>query len=157
MSDLRVNTHAIADAYLTKPSNQQLWNVSPVWQPQAAKELALLSPDNAPRGAKRVIDGVIALFEAKTSTQHREVTSSMTFYIDLYDDPVGLAVCGSAGKGLQRVQGSRMASQTATLWQSVCKHVARMQLYWHVSNVAVVLPPMLTRTVAQPPVGHASQ
>jgi hypothetical protein len=76
MSDLRVNTHAIADAYLTKPSNQQLWNVTPVWQPQAAKELRLLSPDNAPRGAKRVIDGVIGLFEAKTSTQHREVSDS---------------------------------------------------------------------------------
>jgi hypothetical protein len=77
MSDLRVNTHAIADAYLTKPSNTQLWNVTPIWQPQAAKELRLLSPDDAPRGAKRVIDGVIALFEARTSSQHREVRRVM--------------------------------------------------------------------------------
>jgi hypothetical protein len=74
MSDLRVDTHAITDAYLTTPGSQQLWNVTPIWQPQAAKELRLLSPDNAPRGAKRVIDGVIRLFEAKTSTQHRDVS-----------------------------------------------------------------------------------
>ncbi|KAF6265383.1 hypothetical protein COO60DRAFT_1697920 [Scenedesmus sp. NREL 46B-D3] len=86
MSDLRVNTHAIADAYLTKPSNQQLWNVSPVWQPQAAKELRLLSPDNAPRGAKRVIEGVIALFEAKTSTQHREAVEIFEHDL-LWDGP----------------------------------------------------------------------
>ena len=73
MSDLRVNTTAIAESYLTSPASQQLRNVTPIWQPQAAKELRLMAPGDAPSGAKRVIEGVIALFEAKTSVQHREV------------------------------------------------------------------------------------
>ncbi|WIA10200.1 hypothetical protein OEZ85_010403 [Tetradesmus obliquus] len=86
MSDLRVNTTAIAESYLTSPASQQLWNVTPIWQPQAAKELRLMAPGDAPSGAKRIIEGVIALFEAKTSVQHREAVEIFEHDL-LWDGP----------------------------------------------------------------------
>jgi hypothetical protein len=68
MSDLRVDTEAMEETYLK--TDNDLWSVTPVWHPKS-KGARLVSFNDAGK-AKRVINGVIELFQARTSVQHRE-------------------------------------------------------------------------------------
>eukprot|EP00878_Enallax_costatus_P000136 GHUV01000177.1.p1 GENE.GHUV01000177.1~~GHUV01000177.1.p1 ORF type:complete len:376 (+),score=115.02 GHUV01000177.1:645-1772(+) len=82
MSDLRVDTEAIEETYLRKDND--LWSVTPVWHPKS-RDARIMSFIDAGK-AKRVVNGVIRLFEAKTSVQHREAVEIFNQNL-LWDGP----------------------------------------------------------------------
>jgi len=74
MSDLRVDCKAIERSYLYAEEDREVWNVSSVWHRDAkgaSKRLTTL--DDAGNGVARIVNGVIAVFEAKTMSEERKV------------------------------------------------------------------------------------
>lgn len=75
MSDLRVDCKAIERAYLIAEEDREVWNVSSVWHRRGAKGTSkrLTTLDDAGNGVARIVNGVIAVFEAKTMSEERKV------------------------------------------------------------------------------------
>jgi hypothetical protein len=65
-------------------TDNDLWSVTPVWHPKS-KGARLVSFNDAGK-AKRVINGVIELFQARTSVQHREAVEIFSQDL-LWDGP----------------------------------------------------------------------
>lgn len=74
MSDLRVDCKAIERSYLYAEEDREVWNVSSVWHRDAkGASKKLTTVDDAGSGVARIVNGVIAVFEAKTMSEERKV------------------------------------------------------------------------------------
>eukprot|EP00775_Hariotina_reticulata_P010838 gene10838-10994_t len=79
MSDLRVDCKAIERSYLNAEEDREVWNVSSVWHRSAkGASKKLTTVDDAGSGVARIVNGVIAIFEAKTMSEERKSVEIFT-------------------------------------------------------------------------------